>query len=416
MKIKKMVLYSPSQPRGLSPPMKGDISHHTQLPESITMPTHYPAPFSNIPTNVPTRNLSSKATIVDGSLVRLRNGAPCGPNAIVFNEVGSQPRVGRTMNIIEHSGLDPKTSILVKVYKDKDWTGSDTTSSNSSTSLDSYDRERFKSDLEREIEYESLFSRLEVWSLSDAVFLDDSTAILGRVVTVDQLQAIVDISHATSETGTMDSTSRAQSTLKVFKLNEIESCMDSASSNTTPSHYGEGGGALGGVSSEDADKRSTKVRGVGMAMDGVTEMGKSTVSHHIAGLVQHRPICLLTPSAPLPCWNMPHPLSQDTDPASSESAPTTCIHGYYPLAVHMTDQGPIMLVRRISDNFAFLVCSGHTGFPSFSSSSFVSLSSRDSKPGRCTIEEEAVASLEGGFYGEGCNHGNVEYKDGMLMK
>ena len=72
-----------------------------------------------------------------------------------------------------------------------------------------------KSKLLQELDGDGYYDGLEVWSLPDVVFLDDSPAVLGRVVTVDQLQAIVDISCASSESGTMGSTSGAQSTLKV---------------------------------------------------------------------------------------------------------------------------------------------------------------------------------------------------------
>jgi hypothetical protein len=75
--------------------------------------------------------------------------------------------------------------------------------------------EKTQSNTVPESEGDGSYDGLEVWSLSDVVFLDDSPAVLGRVVTVDQLQAIVDISCASSESGTMGSTSVAQSTLKV---------------------------------------------------------------------------------------------------------------------------------------------------------------------------------------------------------
>lgn len=350
--------------RGLCPPGKNS-SHQGAGSEGTTNSNHSVS--------------SHRGSVTDGCLVRLKNGPPCGPNSIVFNQTGPKPRVGKTMNIIEHSGLDPKTSILVKVYRD--------TCVNPVTdhSTDVGNNVKQKSKLLRELENEALYGGLEVWSLSDVTFLDDSPAILGRVVTVDQLQAIVDISHASSETGTMDSTSPAQSsTLKVFKLSEIESCVD-------------GGGKLPG---KDRMRGSSKGVGGGRGSGGRDDHSPSTmmqddvittVSHHIAGLVQHRPVCLLTPSPPSTPLGL-HPLPRDND-----SMVTTCVHGYYPLAIHTTDSGPIMLVKRVSDGTAFLVCSGHTGFPSFSSSSFVSVSSHDNKPGRCTIDEEAILAKDGGI-------------------
>ena len=275
------------------------------------------------------------------------------------------------MNIIEHSGLDPKTSILVKVYNDI-------------SNFPIVDARGSKSKLPKDMEGETYYSGLEVWSLSDVVFLDDSPAVLGRVVTVDQLQAIVDISCASSESGTMDSTSTAQSTLKVFKLNDIEPCMDKCQP-VSVSQKGEGHV----VSKATCDTSpSREERGV-------------TVSHHIAGVVQRRPACLLTPSAPphpssAPAsYTQPHPLRDQQD--TPTNPPCTCIHGYWPLAVQFSDTGPIILAKRVSDGATFLVCSGHPGFPSFSSSSFVSLTSRDSKPGRSTIDQESVSAYDGGF-------------------
>ena len=267
------------------------------------------------------------------------------------------------MNIIEHSGLDPKTSILVKVFRDPLPTLARGTGLSRQKSLES----------------EACFDGLEVWSLSDVVYLDDSPSILGRVVTVDQLQAIVDISHSSSEAGTMGSTSGAQSTLKVFKLTEIESCMERG-----------GLGAFGGgrgTPQQQQSEAAAAMKGESPSKESGSKVAVGvTVSQHIAGIVQHRPACLLSPSHPT---SQPHPPERDS--------PCTCIHGYYPLAVQVTDNGPIMLVKRLSDDSAFLVCSGHSGFPSFSNSSFVSLSSRDSKPRRVTIEEESVSAASGGL-------------------
>jgi len=344
--------------RGLCPPTKPNNTDHTHSSSSH-------------------RSSSSRGAITDGILVRLRNGPPCGPNSIVFNQSGLRPRVGKTMNIIEHSGLDPKTSVLVKVYKDA---RSPLSKTDPRTSAES------RLGVTRVLEEESQFEGLEVWSLSDVVFLDDSPAVLGRVVTVDQMQAIVDISHSSSESGTMGSSSTAQSTLKVFKLSEIEPCIDSRLS-ASPHRS----------SKEDSLPPRSKVGGAGGAgsnghVDGAAGSGKmegrrcESVSQHIAGLVQHTPVCLMCP----------HAKNQQSE-NSCGHAQSWCVHGYLPLAVQMTDSGPMVLVRRLSDGKAFLSCSGHAGFPSFMSSSFVSLSSRDSKVGRCTIEEESVPALEGGY-------------------
>ncbi len=339
--------------RGLCPPIKSTNAGHTHSSSNR---------FSSVP----------RGSITDGILVRLRNGPPCGPNSIVFNESGLKPRVGKTMNIIEHSGLDPKTSILVKVYKD------------AKTSVSTADHIRSAAAAE------SQFEGLEVWSLSDVVFLDDSPSVLGRVVTVDQSQAIVDISHSSSESGTMGSTSGAQSTLKVFKLNEIEPCMDGRLS-TSPLKTNKNSNSPSGnrKSQVNIDRDTPSSSGKRESSRGKNEF----VSQHIAGLVQHVPVCLMCPHN-----GRNHHAStatpSDTDCDHTQSG---CVHGYCPLAMRMTDSGPMVLLKRLSDGRAFLSGSGHCGFPSFMSSSFVSLSSRDGRLGRSTIEEESVSALDGGF-------------------
>ena len=340
--------------RGLCPPTKPNNTDHSHSSSH--------------------RSSSSRGTITDGILVRLRNGPPCGPNSIVFNQSGLRPRVGKTMNIIEHSGLDPKTSVLVKVYKD---------THSSVAQADPGPGGKGRIGLTRTLEEDSQFEGLEVWSLSDVVFLDDSPSVLGRVVTVDQLQAIVDISHSSSESGTMGSTSNAQSTLKVFKISEIESCMDSRLSTSPQKSSKETGlppqTKVGGAGGVDSDSHREAASGCGKGEG----LRSESVSQHIAGLVQHTPVCLMCP----------HPKTE----TSCAHGQSWCVHGYQPLAIQMTDSGPMVLVKRLADGKAFLTCSGHTGFPSFMSSSFVSLSSRDTKVGRCTIEEESVSAVEGGY-------------------
>ena len=298
------------------------------------------------------------------------------------------------MNIIEHSSLDPKTSVLVKVYKDAkpkphlSKEGGASASSGGGSSSTS-----------RKIFSETKFEGLEVWSLSDVVFLDDSPSILGRVVTVDQLQAIVDISHASSESGTMGSTSASQSTLKVFRLSEIESCLDSRLSSRNPAVTANKVSML--TASLGASSNSALTQDKGERSDQGAEENRDVcvVSQHIAGIVQHFPACLLAPfpSVVAAISSKNHHTSAMLLDGESGHNRSGCIYGYHALAMKITDNGPILLVKRVSDGNAFLACSGHLGFPSFSSSSFVSLSSHDSKFGRCTIAEESVSAVNGGY-------------------
>ena len=315
-----------------------------------------------------------RGTISDGSLVRLRNGPPCGPNSIVYSRSPCGPRVGKTMNIIEHGSLDPKTSVLVKVFKD-DYR---ITSDDKRTNWNDFDS---GSTRPPELDTNSNFNSLEVWKLSDVVFLDDSPAILGRVVTVDHPQAIVDISHSTNESGTLASSSNAKSTLKVFKVSELELC---------PIDYVEGSPPVQPRSQqEQATKKSSS--------EAKASHSRGGVSLHVAGTVQHHPVCILAPElSSTSSSSLSSLLHQRQGVAASSGA---VIYGYTPLAVHTTDEGPTMLVERLSDSATFIVYSGHSsaGDGALASTSFVAVNCKDSKPNLFTVEEESVPALEGGF-------------------
>ena len=306
------------------------------------------------------------------------------------------------MNIIEHGSLDPKTSVLVKVFKDDHRASSD--DSKKASWMD------FDSRLLPELDANSNYNSLEVWKLSDVVFLDDSPAILGRVVTVDHPQAIVDISHSTSESGTLASSSNAKSTLKVFKVSELELC---------PIDYGESGPQ----SRQQPQQHQQPVK-INLASTAPSSTDSKSlpncggVSRHVAGTVQHHPVCILAPElTPSSSSNGSSISMQQQGSATTGSV----IHGYTPLAVHTTDKGPTMLVERISDSATFLVYSGHSsaGGGALVSTSFVALNCKDSKPNLFTIEEESVPAMEGGFradpvvlsYNRSSSNGDHPYKD-----
>lgn len=290
------------------------------------------------------------------------------------------------MNIIEHGSLDPKTSVLVKVFKDDHRANSDD-GKRAASWMD------FDSKLLPELDTNSNYNSLEVWKLSDVVFLDDSPAILGRVVTVDHPQAIVDISHSTSESGTLASSSNAKSTLKVFKVSELELC---------PIDYAD---VSGPQSQQQQSKQQqqqqrqpwkTNLASTSSSSETKSSQNRGGVSHHVAGTVQHHPVCILAPE-----------LSASSNRNSSSTlfqqqgtTAASVIHGYTPLAVHTTDEGPTMLLERISDSATFLVSSGHSsaaGGGALISTSFVAVNCKDSKPNLFTIEEESIPALEGGF-------------------
>ena len=211
------------------------------------------------------------------------------------------------------------------------------------------------SPLLRDLDTMAKFDNLEVWKLTDVVFLDDSPAVLGRVVTVDQHQAIVDVSRDSS---TPANTIGAKSSLKVFRTSDLELCI-TPMMNSDPGSSGNDHGTSVGT------------------------------SQHVAGIIQHKPVCLLTPAEATP---------PQTD-SSEESIKTTgVINGYRPLAVHTTNSGPTLLVEHVTDHHTFLVCSGQASTGPFATSSYMALGdSKDSKPSRSTIADEAVPSTEAGF-------------------
>ena len=309
---------------------------------------------SGTSTNARSSAASALGGINDGCLVRLKNGPPCGPGALVLScSKVHGPRVGKTVNIIEHSSLDPRTTILVKVLRQdlRNESGSQVSQELANLLHGALPTTMF-------LDTSRLYEGLEVWKLSDVVFLDDSPAILGRVVAVDNGQAIVDIAY--SHNSDKQGSSGMQSSLKVFRLSELEPCGVDVSSCFSPEGAPNGGSS--GVH-----------RGV---------------SRHVAGIVQHHPICLLDPA---PCHT---PLLHSTEGSSSGHS---MLHEFVPLAVHPTDNGPLLLVKRVSDGKAFLVSSSHLSSGLLQTSSFIAVNSHSHRPPCGTIEEEGCSALERGL-------------------
>ena len=283
--------------------------------------------------------------------MRLKNGPPCGPNAIVFTVSSTHgPQVGKTVSVMERSSVDPKTSVLVKVFRD-----STDCSNPGLSSHDLYDSS-------------DIFSRLEVWKLSDVIFLDDSPSILGRVVAIDKQQVVVDCGFSQSHRDLVEESSAAKSSLKVFRLGELEACLEGP----------------------DFHPISTQGTSAGQAPScEQTTHQPRVVSRHVAGTVQHCPVIILDPSPPK---------SQPIGFNPSDSLPSSSrLSGFKPLAIQATDLGPNLLVERVSDGAAFLVCSTHLMTGALNVTSFVALGYHDTKVKRCTISEERVDSIEGGL-------------------
>ena len=280
--------------------------------------------------------------------MRLKNGPPCGPNALVLQCSKTHgPRIGKTVNIMEHSTLDPVTSILVRVMKSTPTSFSEAAST--SNVLDD----------------STLYESLEVWKHSDVIFLDDSPAVLGRVIAVDGRgnQAIVDISQTQSKPGEGKG---GKSSLKVFRMSELEICMSTDFTATTD----KGGGEQTKTSS------------------GVTK----NCSRHVAGVVQHVPTCLIDPA-------LPQRSSQTVSPEDSlEGVPGHApLMGYEPITIHMTDEGPLLLVRSIQDDHAYIIASTQSTSMLIQTSSYMALSGRDQKPPHCTVADEGCNCYETGL-------------------
>ena len=298
--------------------------------------------------------------ISEGSLVRLKNGPPCGPNAVVFTTSPSHgPKVGKTVSVMERSSIDPKTSVLVKVFKDF---GLDFSSS---ACYDLY-------------QSENIYSGLEVWKLSDVVFLDDSPSILGRVVAIDRQQVIIDCSYTEPIfEGATNNTNAAKSSLKVFKTTDLEPCMEGPDFQRATGSKVEGRGVGNFPSGPGGETPSTSSQGGRHSVH--------SVSRHVSGTVQHRPVLILDPTPVQNYHNGDSPVMEN------------CLRGFRPLAVMATDSGPNLLVERVSDRSSFLVCSSHATTGAMSMSSFVAVGNRDTKVKRCTIAEESVNSVASGL-------------------
>ena len=192
-----------------------------------------------------------------------------------------------------------------------------------------------------------------MWKLSDVVFLDDSPSILGRVIAIDRQQVVVDCDFTGSN---HDGESNvAKSTLKVFRLVDLESCIEGPEYRHTAPHSKNEGVTSKNVSMATSDLPS--------GSHGTREVSQPAISRHVAGTVQHRPVCILDPN-----------LARNVDMSISNSIPhppSERLRGLRPLAVQATDTGPNLLVERVSDQLVFLVSSAHSTTSALNMSSFV---------------------------------------------
>ena len=237
-----------------------------------------------------------------GSRVSLKNGPNYGLNMPVFHSSTTLgPRLGYTVDPEEHSLFDPKVSILVSVYTNN----AETERSDASSSLSASRPHSGK-------------KCLEVWSRSQVTFLDNPTPSYGEVIAIDQQQAVVKL-----ENGGPDKLA-----VKILKLSELEVANVAGSKNDLDNSM------LGSSNNDSISAQPTSSTKI------------SSFTKHIAGIIQHKPLCLLDAS----CHWKPAESFGMLDAQSG-----TIVTGFRPITIHATKDGIMMLVERMSDLKTFLM-------------------------------------------------------------
>lgn len=316
-----------------------------------------------------------RGQILDGSVVRLKNGPPCGPKSVVFTTSATHgPKVGRTVSTMERSSIDAKTSVMVKVVRDS---ANDGPPNFDPATLNFHGVTGV------------IYCGLEVWKLNDIVFLDDSPSILGRVVAVDGPQVVVDCSYSVNTSSDLAdaASSRAgpsKSSLKVFRLGDLETCIEGPDFLSRGSENSSSGGPSSSSTAAAPPAQSFH-----------------STTRHVAGVVQHAPVCLVDPIASLSTATTRNSGSMETASSGGDhvlSIGPGPLRGFRTLATMATDSGPNLLVERVSDGTSFLVCSSHLSVTGVGGTSFVAVGNHDiKKVKRSTISEEAVDSVECGL-------------------
>ena len=254
------------------------------------------------------------------------------------------PRLGYTVDPEEHSLLDPKVSVLVRVCTNNAETKTSNTSSSSSRP-------------------HSGKKCLEVWSRSQVIFLDNPAPLYGEVIAIDQQQAVVKLENGGSD----------KLAVKILKLSELEVANVTGIKNDLDNN------TLGSSNND------------GIAMSSTQTMSSTKISSftkHIAGIIQHKPLCLLDASCQ---WK----------PAESfgmlDAQSGTMVTGFRPITIHATKDGIMMLVERMSDLKTFLMFPAAMTTGLVRGSSYVATGNSANYPNKCTLEEDAVSSTESGF-------------------
>ena len=281
-----------------------------------------------------------------GSRVSLKSGPNYGLNMPVFHSSDtSGPRLGYTIDPDEHSMLDPKVSVLVRV-------GPNSAEVESSSSFDG-----MPSMLRSGKKY------LEVWSRSQVTFLDNPTTLYGEVIAIDQQQAVVKLENGGSA-------------VKILKLSELDVASIVGMKNSLDNNTSN----MPGSSTNDNIASSFP--------QAMSSTNLSPFTKHTAGVVQHKPICLLDAS----CQWRPTESFGMVDAQAG-----TMVTGFRPITIHATKDGIMMLVERMSDLKTFLLFPAAMTTGLVRGSSYVAVGNSTIYSNKCTLEEDAVKSTEGGF-------------------
>jgi len=256
------------------------------------------------------------------------------------------PRVGYTVDIEEHSLLDPKVSVLVKVCTNGHH--------NSEMPKDPLSRHASSS------QPSSGKKSLEVWSRSQVTFLDNPTPSFGEVIAIDQQQAVVKLENCGSD----------KPAVKILKLSELEVAPSASTRNTSDNSFSNHDDI---TTSSAQSNPSTKI---------------SSFTKHIAGIIQHKPLCILDANCQ---WKPAEPVG------ILDMQSGSMVTGFRPITIHSTKKGVMLLVERISDMKTFLIFPAAMTTGLVRGSSYVAAGNSTNYPNKCTLEEDAVISTEGGF-------------------
>ena len=256
------------------------------------------------------------------------------------------PRVGYTVDPDDHSLLDPKVSVLVKVDV------------NNSLNSEAAERSLFNPSSST---LQSNKKVLEVWSRSQVTFLDNPTPLYGEVIAIDQQQAVVKLENGASD----------KPAVKIVKLSELEVASVAGNKNSLDN-------SLSAIHNNFPTSSAQPI----------PSTKPLSFTKHIAGVIQHKPLCILDGSCQ---WK----------PAESFSMLDvqlgTTVTGFRPITFHTTKDGVMLLVERKSDLKTFLLFPAGLTSGLVRGSSYVATGNGTNYHNKSTLEEDAVISTEAGF-------------------